>query len=296
VRAQTERGVVSVTPLDDLHWIDPGSDAFVGRLVAAVEGSRVLVLLNFRPEYQAAWSHRAHYQQLPLVRLGSEAIRELVESLLGRDPSVSGLAEQIERWTAGNPFFAEEVIQTLIEGGQLEGAPGAYRLTTHLERLPVLSSVQAVLAARIDRLPETAKHVLQTAAVIGKEFSGPVLSETAELPAGDLAEALDRLKTGDLIFERPLYPVAEYAFKHPLSHEVEYDSQLSDRKATTHARVARAIEESEASRLDEMQRVRELIAAMPAEPSALSRGATACAQGVRWLGFRRRTLRGWRVG
>ena len=318
VRAQTERGVVSVTLLDDLHWVDPGSDAFVGQLVAAAEGSCTLVLLNFRPEYQPTWSHRAHYQQLPLVRLGSEAIRELVESLLGRDPSVSGLAERIERWTAGNPFFAEEVIQTLIEGGQLEGTPGAYRLTTDLDRLQVPSSVQAVLAARIDRLPETAKHVLQTAAVIGKEFSSPVLSEVADLPDGDLAEALDRLKTGDLIFERALYPVAEYAFKHPLSHEVAYDSQLSDRKATTHARVARAIEEREAGRLDEkaaliahhwehandadqasiwhlraaqwalvndapaslrhMQRVRDLVATMPAEPSALARGATACAQ------------------
>ena len=249
--AQNERGLVSVVLIDDLHWIDSGSDAFVAQLVEATEGSRTFLLLNFRPEYEAAWTRRAHYQQLPLVPLGSAAVRELVESLLGTDPSVSQLPAQIEQWTEGNPFFTEEVIQTLVEGGELEGAPGAYRLREAVERLKVPSTVQAVLAARIDRLPASAKLGLQTAAVIGKQFTAPLLEAVANLPPGELDSALDRLKTGDFIYERALYPVEEYAFKHPLTQEVAYHSQLNQQRARIHAAVAQAIERRDPDRLDE---------------------------------------------
>src|SRR6266478_2394485 len=169
VQARGQRET-TVTLLEDLHWFDAGSAAFLEPLIEAGVGTRALVMLNFRPEYQAPWMGKSFYHQLPIAPLGPDAIRELVDALLGNDPSTAGLAEAIHARTAGNPFFTEEVIQNLIESGKLEGSKGGYRLVTPIDKLEVPSSVQALLAARIDRLAEREKDVLQTAAVIGREF------------------------------------------------------------------------------------------------------------------------------
>jgi adenylate cyclase len=219
--------------------------------VEAIGGARGLLLLNFRPEYHAEWMGKSYYQQLPLAPLGPEATRELVADLLGGDPSTEGLASAIHARTAGNPFFTEEVVQSLIESGQLEGTRGSYRLVSELGKLEVPATVQAVVAARIDRLPEREKQLLQAAAVIGREFAEPVLEAVAELPAGDLAESLRVLTGAEFLYEQSLYPVAEYAFKHPLTQEVAYGSQLGERRARVHAAVARAIERLDADKLDE---------------------------------------------
>ncbi len=251
VRAQDAQGQVSVTMIDDLHWVDAGSDGFVNQLVSAVAGKRSLIVLNFRPEYIAAFANRPHYQQLPLVPLGDAPLRELIADLIGHDRSVTELSTRIIEWTSGNPFYTEELIKALIEAGDLVGQPGHYRLMTTLARLVVPANVRAVLAARIDRLPEAAKRLLQTAAVIGKEFSGPLLEAVTELPAIEQAAALERLKAGDFVYERALYPVFEYAFKHPLTQEVAYQSQLQSRRAVVHGAVARALEAQAGDKLDE---------------------------------------------
>ena len=251
VRAQDAQGQVTVTLIDDLHWVDTGSDGFVNQLVSAVEGRRSLMVLNFRPEYVAAFAAKAHYQQLPLVPLGEAPLRELIVSLIGHDESVTALSSRVIDWTSGNPFYTEELINALIESGDLQGHPGHYRLATALERLVVPTNVRAVLAARIDRLPEAAKRLLQTAAVIGKEFSGPLLGAVTDLPSSEQAAALERLKAGDFIYERALYPVFKYAFKHPLTHEVAYQSQLQSRRAVVHAAVARGLEAQAGEKLDE---------------------------------------------
>ena len=143
------------------------------------------------------------------------------------------------------------MINALVESGDLAGHPGHYRLKTAVEHLVVPTNVRAVLAARIDRLPDTAKRLLQTAAVIGREFRGPVLDAVTELPAGERAAALERLKASDFIYEHALYPVFEYAFKHPLTHEVAYQSQLQSRRAVVHAAVARALESQAGDKLEE---------------------------------------------
>ncbi len=241
----------TITLLEDLHWFDGGSEAFLEPLTDARPGGRGLLILNFRPEYRAEWMRKSHYQQLPLVPLGPEAVRELLDELLGRDPSTEGLAEAIHARTAGNPFFTEEVVQTLIESGKLEGQRGSYRLTAPVEKLEVPSSVQAILAARIDRLPEREKHVLGIAAVIGRQFSEPILAGVGELPSAQLAESLAHLKSSEFIYDQALYPVAEYAFKHPLTQEVALASQLQERRRRTHAAVARAIETASGESLDE---------------------------------------------
>jgi tetratricopeptide (TPR) repeat protein len=270
---------------------------------------------------------KSYYRQLPLAPLGPEALRELLGDLLGGDPSISGLADKIHERTRGNPLFTEEVVQSLIESRKLEGTRGAYRLVTPVDELAIPASVQAVLAARIDRLPEREKQVLQTAAVIGKEFSEPVLAEVVELPGRDLAESLGALQTAEFIYPESLYPEAEYSFRHPLTQEVAYGSQLSERRARVHAEVARALQTMHAEQLDERaallahhweaagdsleaarwelrsgewvsrnnpdaaiahwRRVRELLTRSPESRETLALGATAC---VRILG------QGWRLG
>ncbi|MEO7327434.1 MAG: adenylate/guanylate cyclase domain-containing protein, partial [Minicystis sp.] len=241
----------TVTLLEDLHWFDGGSAAYLEPLLEAVVGTRALVLLNFRPEYQAPWMGRSYYHQLPLALLGPDAIRELLAALLGNDSSIAGLADAIYARTAGNPFYTEEVVQNLIESGKLQGSKGAYRLVTPVDTLEVPSSVHALLAARIDRLAAREKDVLQTAAVIGREFDEPTLAAVVEQDAPQLREALQTLKDAEFVYEQSLYPVAEYLFKHPLTQEVALASQLQERRRRLHAAVARVLEAAHAADLDQ---------------------------------------------
>ena len=324
-RAHTAERKLVVTLIDDLHWIDPGSDAFVAQMVAATAGSHSLLLLNFRPEYVAAFARKPHYQQLPLVPLGIEAATELIASLMGTDPSLATLAPRIAEWTGGNPFYTEELILALAETGHLSGKPGVYLLATDISRLQVPVNVQTVLAARIDRLPENAKRLLQSAAVIGLVFSETVLSTISELTPLDQARALDVLQSGDFVHEHALYPIHEYAFRHPLTQEVAYRSLLQQRWTVLHGAVARVIESEQGAKLDEFAallahhwdeamepaqaigwdrraamragvadqaaarrhwaRVRVLADQLPAEQTILTIGAEACVQYLS-LGFR----------
>jgi adenylate cyclase len=250
IHAESERdpGVILA---EDLHWIDGGSEAFLEALIDALPGTRALVLVNFRPEYHAAWMKKSFYQQLPLQPLGQGEIKELLQQMLGTDASLAGLAQRLTDRTGGNPYFIEEVVQSLVEAGTLEGSRGGFRLVRPIEEVAIPSTVQAVLAARIDRLAEREKHLLQTAAVIGREFSEPVLKQIADFADVDLADSLRLLVGAEFIYEASIYPELEYAFKHPLTQEVVYRSQLSDRRAQTHGAVAQAIAGIDPEKLDE---------------------------------------------
>jgi len=289
-RSEQEPGILLV---DDLHWIDPGSDAFLAQLVEALSGTRTLLLVNFRPEYRADWMAKSYYQQLPLVPLGLEAIRELLDHLLGEDPSVAALSDLIRERTGGNPFFVEEVVQSLVESGSLIGDRGAYRLAKAVRGLEIPATVQSVLAARIDRLPEREKRIIQRASVIGKRFSEPVLKRVAELSGPDLAAGLGALKGAEFIYEEALYPQAEYAFKHPLTQEIVYRSQLSERRAQTHGAVAQAIEAEEPDKLDERSA---LLAHHWEGAGDFLAAARSSRRAAEWAGFRDPTeaLRHWR--
>ncbi len=249
-KARSQREV-SVLLLDDLHWIDPGSDEFLAHSVDAAPGTRTFWLVNFRPEYSADWMSKSYYQQMSLRPLGRDAIDELLLDLIGSDPSLDAVPDLIYERTGGNPFFVEEVVQSLVENGSLEGTRGSYRLAAPVEALEIPGTVQSVLAARIDRLPEREKRLLQTASVIEKEFAEPILREVAELPDRDLAASLAALVQAEFLLEKALYPVAEYAFKHPLTQEVSYNSLLGERRTKLHGAVAVAIEAAHADRLDE---------------------------------------------
>jgi len=324
---QRDDAGILILLIEDLHWIDAASEAWIQQLVESTAGSQNLLLVNFRPEYHADWMQKSYYHQLALTPLGPDAVRELLTDLLGDDESTAGLAEMIHGRTAGNPFFTEEVVQGLIENGSLQGSQGGYRLVTPINQLEVPATVHAVLASRIDRLAEREKQVLQTAAVIGKEFAEPILAAVSELPSRDLSEALAKLKDSEFLHEQALFPVAEYAFKHPLTQEVALSSQLRERQARTHGAVAQAIEDAYPDKLAERaaelahhweeagenlaaarwhrraaeyigisnvtqavthwKKVRLLVAPLPDDPEALDHGLVAC---ERWLGFV------WRIG
>src|SRR5262249_55801409 len=150
-----------------------------------------------------------------------------------------------------NPFFIEEIVQSLVETGALAGSRGGHRLGKPAEEIGVPATVQSVLAARIDRLPEREKQVLHTASVVGQKFSEPILRRVADLGDGDLPAALHALTNAEFLYQEALYPQAEYAFKHPLTQEVAYRSQLAERRARIHAEVAHAIEELESGKVGE---------------------------------------------
>ena len=240
-----------ITLLEDAHWFDAGTEMFVTQAVEAIQGSRALAILNFRPEYSAPWMRKSYYRQISLAPLGPEAIKTLLAELLGEDPSLNGLPNLIQERTAGNPFFIEEVVRALAESGNLEGRRGAYRLVRPVDQTGVPPTVNTILAARIDRLSEREKSLLQSAAVIGREFSEPVLARAAALGDGELEPALRALIAAEFLYEQELYPEAVYAFKHPLTQEVAYHSQLRERRAAVHRRVAEALLELHPDKLDE---------------------------------------------
>ncbi len=250
IQARSEREP-AVLLIDDVHWIDPASDEFLAALTETMAGTRTLLLLNFRPEYSAEWMGRSTYQQLPLHPLGAEATDALMVDLLGEDASLAPLSAVIRDRSGGNPFFVEEIVQDLREAGRLEGERGALRLVGGAEGIEVPPTVQAILGARVDRLPEREKHLLQTAAAIGRNFREPLLRRVAALGDAEFDDAIRALSRAEFIHEQVLYPEVEYAFRHPLTHEVAARSQLADRRAAVHAAVARELEEIHSDHLDE---------------------------------------------
>jgi class 3 adenylate cyclase/tetratricopeptide (TPR) repeat protein len=242
---------VVVNVMEDLHWMDEGSAQIVAEMVSAVEGTATLALLNFRPEYQPEWGDSPIYRRLPLVPLGPESTKELIADLAGDDPSLDGLAELVHERTGGNPFFIEEVVRELVEAGYLKGERGAYRLTKPVGDTGVPATVQAILAARIDRL-ETAKALLQAASVIGKEVPEAALRMVADVDDDALAEGLKELIGAGFLYEAEIYPERILAFSHPLTQEVAYGSQLGEHRAKAHAAAARALIELNPERHEEL--------------------------------------------
>jgi class 3 adenylate cyclase/tetratricopeptide (TPR) repeat protein len=251
VNAPQRRNTV-VLVVEDLHWMDEGSNAMLGELVTSVEGTKTLGVVNFRPDYSPAWGSSPIYREVPLKPLGREHTRELLCDIAGEDPSLDGLEEPIHERTSGNPFFVEEIVRELVEAGHFEGERGAYRLVRPVEEAGVPATVQAVLAARIDRLDPDAKQLLQVASVVGKEVGTRALGLTAGLKEKDLNPALCELVDGGFLYEAELYPERVLAFRHPLTREVAYGTQLAERRAATHAAAARATVELEPDRLDEL--------------------------------------------
>jgi class 3 adenylate cyclase len=227
---------------EDLHWIDAETQALLDSLVESLPTARILLLVNYRPEYQHAWGSKSYYAQLRLDPLGAASADELLAALLGTDPPLGALKALLVERTQGNPFFLEESVRTLVEGRILGGERGAYRLARPLESAQVPPTVQAVLAARIDRLPAEDKRLLQAAAVVGKDVPYALLRAIADRPEDALRQALARLQAAEFLYETTLFPDLEYTFKHALTHEVAYGGILQERRRALHARIMAAIE------------------------------------------------------
>ncbi len=239
-RGQHEPTVLLV---EDLHWLDGASEAFLEPIADAATASRLLLLITFRPEFHARWMQRSRYHQLPLLPLGPAAIDELVRDLIGDDESGASFREMLRQRTDGNPFFIEEVVLSLAEAGVLEGSRGSFKLVRPMDEIEIPESVRTVLAARIDRLESRDKTVLEAAAVVGRVFSERLLAHVLAMPEEELRGALHELVESEFIYERALYPEPQFAFKHPVTREVAYGSQLGERRARTHRAVAEAVEE-----------------------------------------------------
>ena len=241
---------------EDLHWIDAETQALLDSLVESLPTARLLLLVNYRPEYQHGWGSKTYYTQLRLDPLPPTSAEEFLQALLGDDPSLAPLTPLLIARTGGNPFFLEESVRTLVETGVLIGTSGTYHLAQALMTIQVPATVQAVLAARIDRLPPEDKRLLQTAAVIGTEVPWPLLQAIADVPEEALHHGLTRLQSAEFLYEACLFPELAYTFKHALTHEVAYGSLLQERRRVLHARIVEAIEGLSADRLsDQIERL-----------------------------------------
>jgi tetratricopeptide (TPR) repeat protein len=234
---------------EDLHWIDGETQALLDGLVESLGASRLLLLVNYRPEYQHGWGSMMCYSQLRLDSLPAESTGELLNALLGDDPGLAPLKERLVK--RGNPFFLEETIRTLVETRVLVGERRQYRLTQPVQSVKVPATVQAMIAARIDRLPAEDKRLLQVAAVVGKDVPLTLLEAIADLTNEVLRRGLKHLQAAEFLDEIEQFPDLVYSFKHALTHEVTYGGLLQEHRRDLHARIVAAIEALYRDRLGE---------------------------------------------
>jgi class 3 adenylate cyclase len=281
VRAPGRRDPI-VTVVEDLHWMDEASEALLGELLDAIEGTQTLAIVNFRPEYTPEWTGPSDYRQISLEPLTQANTAELLRDLAGGDPSLNGLGELIHQRTAGNPFFIEEIVRTWAEAGNLKGERGAYRLVRPVEDVGVPASVQTVLAARIDRLGPAAKRLLQATSVAGREIGERTLALVSGFDdANEREAALGELIESGFLYEVELYPERVLAFRHPLTREVAYGTQLAEQRAATHAATAHALIELNPERHDELAA---LIASHMEEGDETLQAARWSARAAYWAG------------
>jgi class 3 adenylate cyclase/tetratricopeptide (TPR) repeat protein len=240
VRESHVQPVVAV--LEDLHWLDADSQAVLDELIESLPAARILLLVNYRPGYHHDWGSKTYYTQLRLDPLRAESADELLRVLVGAAPDLEPLKRLLVSRTEGNPLFIEECVRSLVELRALAGEPGAYRLARALDSVQVPASIQALLAARIDRLEPSDKALLQTAAVIGTDVALDLLRAVTGLPEDALRLGLSRLQTAEFVYEASVFPDVEYTFKHALTHEVAYGGLLQERRRALHARVVEAFE------------------------------------------------------
>jgi class 3 adenylate cyclase/pimeloyl-ACP methyl ester carboxylesterase len=241
-----------VLVFEDLHWADDETVALLDGLVSSLPTSRMLLLVNYRPEFEHRWGGRTYYNQHRIDPLPFESAERLLGTLLGDDRSLAELERNLIERTQGNPLFLEEAVRDLAETGVLAGEPGNYRRARDGGAIRLPDTVQAILAARIDRLPPETRHLLQRAAVIGQEVPLPVLEKVADLSAEGVRERLGELQAAEMLYETRLFPDVAYTFKHALTHEMAYGSLLRETRRTLHRRVGEAIEAIYPDRLAEL--------------------------------------------
>jgi class 3 adenylate cyclase/tetratricopeptide (TPR) repeat protein len=234
--------------VEDLQWIDSESQELLDRLVQSMPSVRLHLLVNYRREYRHDWGGLSYYNQVSLDRLAPEVVDALLAMMLGDSPEIAPVKRLLIERTDGNPFFLEESVRALVDGGALVGEPGRYR-TTGVATPHVPATVEGVIASRIDRLPRAEKHLLQCASVIGRDVPLELLGALANLSKADLTVALHHLQQAEFVFEQVTARDPGYSFKHSLTHEVAYRSLLHEQAKLLHGATLSAIERLYADQL-----------------------------------------------
>jgi class 3 adenylate cyclase/tetratricopeptide (TPR) repeat protein len=236
---------------EDLQWIDSETQALLDSFVLHIADASVLLLVSYRPDYRHSWASTSYYTQLSVHPLARQEAEALLRTMLGDERQVEPLKQLLIEQTRGNPFFLEESVRMKIEDGALVGERGDYRLMKPIETLRVPASVEAVLAARIDRLAPRDKALLQAASVIGENVPVALLQTVADMPEDQLRDALARLRAAEFLYDISLLQEPHYVFKHGLTRRVAYNSLLREQQRRVHARIVEALEQLYSERLSE---------------------------------------------
>jgi class 3 adenylate cyclase/tetratricopeptide (TPR) repeat protein len=240
-----------IMAIEDLHWIDTNSEDSLKHLLESISGAKVLLIFTYRPEFVHTWGGRSYHSQVNLNRFSNRESLIMVSHLLGTEELDHDLEALILEKTDGVPFFIEEFIKSLKNLRFIERKNNKYHLAKEIQDLTIPTTIQDVIMARVDSLPEEAKELLQSGSVIEREFSHELIKRVVELPEHELLSHLSVLKDSELLYERGIYPESTYIFKHALTREVVYDSILIKGKKRLHEEIGRATEEIYTERLEE---------------------------------------------
>lgn len=236
--------------VEDLHWIDKTTEAFLGYLIEWLANSRALLVLLYRPEYTHPWGSKSYYNRIGLDQLTPKSSAELIQTILREGEPVSELRELILQRAAGNPLYMEEFTRTLLENGSILCRNQKCELIKNASEIQVPPTIQGIIAARMDRLEDNLKRTMQVASVIGRDFAFRILETISEMRK-ELKPYLLNLQGLEFIYEKRLFPELEYVFKHALTQEVAYNSLLQKRRKEIHEKIGAAIETLWPQRLEE---------------------------------------------
>jgi class 3 adenylate cyclase/tetratricopeptide (TPR) repeat protein len=239
-----------VLAVEDLHWIDKTSEEFLDYLIGWLAGTRILLILLYRPEYTHTWGSKSYYNRIGLGQLTTKSSAELVQAILEGAEVVGELKDLILSRTGGNPLFMEEFTHGLIENGSIQRQDNQYVLRRKVSDIQVPDTIQGIIAARMDRLEDNLKRTVQVASVIGRDFAFRILQLITGM-RDELNSYLLNLQGLELIYEKSLFPELEYIFKHALIQEVAYNSLLLSRRKEIHKKIGQAIEQIYPERLEE---------------------------------------------
>jgi class 3 adenylate cyclase/tetratricopeptide (TPR) repeat protein len=236
---------------EDLHWVDKSSEDVLKHILESIPGARILLIFTYRPEFVLTWGAKSYHSQVMLNRLSNRESLTTIFHLLGTEKLDKALEEFILAKTEGVPFFIEELIKSLKDLNIIEREDNKYRITKEIREVTIPATIQDVIMARVDSLPEGMKRLLQTVSVVGRESGYDLIKRVTDLAEQELLFRLSVLKDSELLYERGIYPRSTYIFKHALTQEVAYYSLLLKRRKEIHAEVGRAIEALYTDRLEE---------------------------------------------
>ena len=240
-----------IMAFEDLHWIDKSSEDQLKHLLDSIPGARILLIFTYRPEFVHSWGAKSYHSQIMLNRLSNRESLMMVSNLLDTQELDRDLEEFILEKTEGIPFFIEELIKSLKDLKIIEKEDNRYRITKDVKEVAIPATIQDVIMARVDSLPQEMKGLLQTVSVVGRESSYELIKRLTDLAEQELLSHLSVLKDSELLYERGIYPQSTYVFKHALTQDVAYGSLLLKRRKEIHEEIGEVIEALYLDRLEE---------------------------------------------